>query len=70
MQLRVLSTMVEVAAEKNSTLIFPIPVELLRLIDAATARSDAPPPTDKPDSPAAPLITPDEPSPERSEIPR
>jgi regulator of protease activity HflC (stomatin/prohibitin superfamily) len=37
MQLRVLSTMVEVSAEKNSTLIFPIPVELLRLMDAATA---------------------------------
>jgi hypothetical protein len=37
MQLRVLSTMVEVAEEKNSTLIFPIPIELLRLVDAATA---------------------------------
>jgi regulator of protease activity HflC (stomatin/prohibitin superfamily) len=70
MQLRVLSTMVEVAAEKNSTLIFPIPVELLRLIDAATPRSEAPSPTDEPDSPAAPLTTPDEPSPESSEIPR
>jgi regulator of protease activity HflC (stomatin/prohibitin superfamily) len=33
MQLRVLSTMVEVSAEKNSTLIFPVPVELLRLMD-------------------------------------
>jgi hypothetical protein len=60
--------MVEVAAEKNSTLIFPIPVELLRLIDAATPRSEAPPPTDEPD--AAPLTTLDEPSPESSEIPR
>jgi regulator of protease activity HflC (stomatin/prohibitin superfamily) len=39
MQLRVLSTMVEVAAEKNSTLIFPIPVELLRLMDAMTAKT-------------------------------
>jgi regulator of protease activity HflC (stomatin/prohibitin superfamily) len=70
MQLRVLSTMVEVAAEKNSTLIFPIPVELLRLIDAATPRSEAPSPTDEPDTPAALLTTPDEPSPESSEIPR
>jgi hypothetical protein len=70
MQLRVLSTMVEVAAEKNSTLIFPIPVELLRLIDAATPRSEAPSPTDEPGSPAAPLTTPDEPSPESSEVPR
>jgi regulator of protease activity HflC (stomatin/prohibitin superfamily) len=33
MQLRLLSTMVEVSAEKNSTLIFPVPVELLRLMD-------------------------------------
>ncbi|MEX2627901.1 MAG: slipin family protein [Ilumatobacteraceae bacterium] len=30
MQLRLLSTMSEVAAEKNSTLVFPVPVELLR----------------------------------------
>ncbi len=37
MQLRVLSTMVEVAAEKNSTLVFPVPVELLRLADAVSA---------------------------------
>ncbi|MBY0360045.1 MAG: hypothetical protein K2W82_18735 [Candidatus Obscuribacterales bacterium] len=29
MQLRQLQTMVEVSAEKNSTLIFPIPIELL-----------------------------------------
>ncbi len=39
LQLRVLSTMVDVAAEKNSTLIFPLPVELLRLVDAVTARA-------------------------------
>ncbi len=31
MQLRQLQTMVEVSAEKNSTLIFPIPIELLEL---------------------------------------
>jgi hypothetical protein len=43
MQLRVLSTMVEVAAEKNSTLIFPVPVELLRLVDAMSAALPAPP---------------------------
>jgi regulator of protease activity HflC (stomatin/prohibitin superfamily) len=39
MQLRLLSTMVEVAAEKNSTLIFPVPVELLRLVDAMTTKA-------------------------------
>ena len=38
MQLRVLSTMVEVSAERNSTLIFPLPVELLRFVDVATHR--------------------------------
>jgi regulator of protease activity HflC (stomatin/prohibitin superfamily) len=38
MQLRVLSTMTEVAAEKNSTLIFPLPIELLRLLGAGTER--------------------------------
>jgi regulator of protease activity HflC (stomatin/prohibitin superfamily) len=35
MQLRVLSTMADVTAEKNSTLIFPLPLEMLRLADAA-----------------------------------
>jgi regulator of protease activity HflC (stomatin/prohibitin superfamily) len=33
MQLRVLSTMTEVASERNSTLIFPLPVDLCRLVD-------------------------------------
>ena len=42
MQLRVLSTMVEVSAEKNSTLIFPVPVELLRLIDTMADRNHTP----------------------------
>jgi hypothetical protein len=35
MQLRLLSTMAEVSAEKNSTLIFPLPMEMLRFMDAA-----------------------------------
>jgi len=38
LQLRVLSTMTEVAAEKNSTLIFPLPVEVLRWVERATDR--------------------------------
>ena len=33
MQLRTLSTMVEVASERNSTLVFPVPIELLRFAD-------------------------------------
>lgn len=38
LQLRVLSTMTEVAAEKNSTLIFPLPVEVLRWVEGAAGR--------------------------------
>jgi regulator of protease activity HflC (stomatin/prohibitin superfamily) len=34
MQLRLLSTMSEIASEQNSTLVLPIPVELLRFLDA------------------------------------
>jgi hypothetical protein len=33
LQLRLLQTVVEVAAEKNSTLVMPFPVELLRFFD-------------------------------------
>lgn len=33
LQLRILQTMTEVAAEQNSTLIFPLPMELLRVMD-------------------------------------
>ena len=36
LQLRLLSTMTEVAAEKNSTLIFPLPVEMLRFFENVT----------------------------------
>ncbi|WP_327070200.1 slipin family protein [Kitasatospora sp. NBC_01250] len=47
MQLRLLQTVVEVAAEKNSTLVLPFPVELLRFFesaaDAAKARPEARP---------------------------
>ena len=38
MQLRILQTMTEVAAEQNSTLIFPLPMELLRTLDAMAPR--------------------------------
>lgn len=37
MQLRILQTMTEVSAEQNSTLIFPLPMEFLRILD--TGRS-------------------------------
>jgi hypothetical protein len=35
LQLRLLQTIVEVAAEKNSTLVLPFPVELLRFLEHA-----------------------------------
>ncbi|HEX6422413.1 MAG TPA: SPFH domain-containing protein, partial [Acidimicrobiales bacterium] len=46
MQLRTLSTMVEVAAEKNSTLIFPVPVELMGMIQSIADRANGAGPAD------------------------
>jgi regulator of protease activity HflC (stomatin/prohibitin superfamily) len=43
LQLRLLQTVVEVAAEKNSTLVMPVPVELLRFFE-----KNAPPPAGEP----------------------
>lgn len=40
MQLRLLSTMTEVAADNNSTLVLPIPIELLRFADMARRAPD------------------------------
>ena len=42
LQLRLLQTVVEVAAEKNSTLVLPFPVELLRFLERATPPEPAP----------------------------
>jgi regulator of protease activity HflC (stomatin/prohibitin superfamily) len=42
LQLRLLETVVQVAAEKNSTLVLPFPVELLRFLESATERRGAP----------------------------
>jgi regulator of protease activity HflC (stomatin/prohibitin superfamily) len=41
LQLRLLQTVVEVAAEKNSTLVMPVPVELLRFFDRMTPSAPA-----------------------------
>jgi regulator of protease activity HflC (stomatin/prohibitin superfamily) len=41
LQLRLLQTVVEVAAEKNSTLVMPVPVELLRFFDRLTPSAPA-----------------------------
>ncbi|WP_141717958.1 slipin family protein [Nocardia altamirensis] len=46
LQLRLLETVVQVAAEKNSTLVLPFPVELLRFLERST------PPLAKPEQPA------------------
>ncbi|HEY9523598.1 MAG TPA: SPFH domain-containing protein [Thermopolyspora sp.] len=42
LQLRMLQTVVEVAAEKNSTLIMPMPVELLRFFDRMAPAPERP----------------------------
>jgi hypothetical protein len=39
LQLRLLQTVVEVSAEKNSTLVMPLPVEILRFFDKVTGSS-------------------------------
>jgi regulator of protease activity HflC (stomatin/prohibitin superfamily) len=44
LQLRLLQTVVEVAAEKNSTLVMPVPVELLRFFDRAAPATPSPVP--------------------------
>jgi regulator of protease activity HflC (stomatin/prohibitin superfamily) len=54
LQLRLLQTVVEVAAEKNSTLVMPVPVELLRFVERMTpgpaeAAAPAPPEEASPD---------------------
>jgi hypothetical protein len=48
LQLRLLQTVVEVAAEKNSTLVMPVPVELLRFFERY---APTPPPSAQPPPP-------------------
>jgi regulator of protease activity HflC (stomatin/prohibitin superfamily) len=40
--LRYLQTLTEIAAEKNSTIIFPLPIELLELLNASVPRTRGP----------------------------
>nr|WP_308442893.1 slipin family protein [Catellatospora sp. TT07R-123] len=54
LQLRLLQTVVEVAAEKNSTLVMPFPVELLRFFDRASGESAAAPTDPQPPTPPIP----------------
>jgi regulator of protease activity HflC (stomatin/prohibitin superfamily) len=63
LQLRLLQTVVEVAAEKNSTLVMPVPVELLRFFDrAAPAAGQAQPPAADAQDADAPPPAPDIPA--------
>jgi regulator of protease activity HflC (stomatin/prohibitin superfamily) len=64
LQLRVLSTLLEVGSEHNSTIAFPIPMEFLRTLDpsrvsavAGNGRPDAAPSATAPPSPTAPPTT-------------
>jgi hypothetical protein len=50
LQLRLLQTVVEVAGEKNSTLVMPVPVELLRFFDKMTPPAAAGEPKSAADS--------------------
>jgi regulator of protease activity HflC (stomatin/prohibitin superfamily) len=49
LQLRLLQTVVEVSAEKNSTLVMPVPVELLRFFDKMAPAPEGPPAPPLPD---------------------
>jgi regulator of protease activity HflC (stomatin/prohibitin superfamily) len=75
LQLRLLQTVVEVAAEKNSTLVLPFPVELLRFLERATPQSaDAHAAAEPPPAPAAvpngdPLTLPTAPNPDLAREP-
>src|SRR5438132_7744518 len=40
--LRYLQTLTEIAAEKNSTIVFPLPIELLELLKASMSRTSGP----------------------------
>jgi regulator of protease activity HflC (stomatin/prohibitin superfamily) len=65
LQLRLLQTVVEVAAEKNSTLVMPVPVELLRFFDRAAPAAPAAAPATVPAAapvPATPAPEPGSPA--------
>jgi regulator of protease activity HflC (stomatin/prohibitin superfamily) len=61
LQLRLLQTVVAVAAEKNSTLVLPFPVELLRFLERA-APAQAAQPSAAPPSAAQPVTEPPAPT--------
>ncbi|WP_062647124.1 slipin family protein [Streptomyces maremycinicus] len=54
LQLRLLQTVVAVAAEKNSTLVLPFPVELLRFLERAQQQQPLPPTSSTPPTASPP----------------
>lgn len=58
MHLRTLSSMLELGAEQNSTVVFPLPMELLRLFDAAAVGMGAQSSTPKGAAPATSTASP------------
>jgi regulator of protease activity HflC (stomatin/prohibitin superfamily) len=63
LQLRLLQTVVEVAAEKNSTLVLPFPVELLRFLERSTPAEPVDVRGAEPATPAPAVTTAPEPTP-------
>jgi len=62
-QLRFLQTLVEVASERNSTIILPVPIDLLRIVmDKAGALIPAQTAGGTPAAPATPAVTPELPA--------
>ncbi|MFD7874850.1 slipin family protein [Streptomyces sp. NPDC059766] len=63
LQLRLLQTVVAVAAEKNSTLVLPFPVELLRFLEKAQQQPPAAAPPSSQPPPSEPQLPPTPPEP-------
>ena len=71
LQLRTLSTLAEIAVEKNSTIVFPLPFEIMRVFEAMAHRLETAATVPVPPTPngardlgaAAPASTPTSPSP-------
>jgi regulator of protease activity HflC (stomatin/prohibitin superfamily) len=56
LQLRTLATLAEISVEKNSTIVFPLPFEIMRVFEGMARRLEStaiPAPTEQPDRPAA-----------------
>ncbi len=61
LQLRYLQTLTEIAVEKNSTIVFPLPIDLLEPLGEILRRSAGIAPTATPAAPTQPLVPPQTP---------